>query len=281
MLPGIGCLKSLLTQIVVISRTGTVVGMQTIVALIGLEAAFRYMHADDGIRRDPQRLQAFDIRRHVGLADQHVAHADLLQVIAERGLTDPQRPAVPVRAVRAHVAAGIERHPRRAADRRLHIGLGEPYAALRHRVDVRRFQRRVSGTAEIIIAKLIAHDPENVLLRHALATIERLRTEGCCNIEAPIANRRAALAQPCGVAGAHGSACAPPLAFSETGASPITSTSARSASGTPSPLTAEISNGVFFAARFSRSFCFFNSSGVTASLLFNATSSIFSARCPS
>ena len=50
---------------------------------------------------------------------------------------------------------------------------------------------------------------------------------------------------------------------------------------TPSPVTAEISSGVFFAARFSRSFCFFNSSGVTASILFSATISILSARCPS
>ena len=69
------------------------------------------------------------------------------------------------------------------------------------------------------------------------------------------------LHQPCGVAGAHGSAW-PPLAFSETGASPITSTSALSASGTPSPVAAESSSGVFFAARFRRSRCFFNSSGV-------------------
>ena len=48
----------------------------------------------------------------------------------------------------------------------------------------------------------------------------------------------------------------------DTGASPITSTSARSASLTPSPVTPDISSGVFLAARFSRSFCFFNSSGV-------------------
>ena len=90
---------------------------------------------------------------------------------------------------------------------------------------------------------------------------------------------RLSLHQPCGGTGAHGSAW-PPLALSETGASPITSTSALSASGTPSPVAAESSSGVFFAARFSRSFCFFNSSGVTASILFSATISILSARCP-
>jgi len=70
------------------------------------------------------------------------------------------------------------------------------------------------------------------------------------------------------------------LALTETGASPITSTSARNASFTPSPVAPDINSGVFFAARFSRSFCFFNSSGVTASILLSATISILSTRSP-
>ena len=139
--------------------------MQAVVALIGLEAAFRHVHADDGVRGDAEILQAFEVGRHMRLADQHVADADLLQVIAERRLADAQRPAVPVRAVRAHVAAGIERHPRGAADRRLHIGVRKPHAAPGHRVDVRRLQHGVAGAAEIIVAKLVAHDPEHVLRR--------------------------------------------------------------------------------------------------------------------
>ena len=40
----------------------------------------------------------------------------------------------------------------------------------------------------------------------------------------------------------------------DTGASPITASKARSASGTPSRDTPEIRSGVFFAARFSRAF---------------------------
>src|SRR5258707_11541618 len=86
--------------------------------------------------------------------------------------------------------------------------------------------------------------------------------------------------QPCGVNVAQGSACAAPLAFADTGASPITATSARSASFTPAPVTPDINRGGFFAARFSRSFCAFNTSGVTASILLSATISILSARCP-
>src|SRR6185437_2154356 len=76
-----------------------------------------------------------------------------------------------------------------------------------------------------------------------------------------------------------GSACATPFALLETGASPITSASARKVSFTPSPVAPDISSGVFLAARFNRSRCFFNSSGVTASILFSATISIFSASC--
>ena len=151
-----------------ISARGRPRRMQAVVALIGLEAAFGDVHADHRIRADAERLHAFEVGRHVGLADQHVAHADFLEVIAEGRLADPQRPAVPVRAVRAHVAAGVERHPRRTADRRLHIGLREQHAAPGHGVDVRRLQRRMAGAAEIIVAKLVAHDPENVLrARHA------------------------------------------------------------------------------------------------------------------
>ena len=155
----------MLAQIIVVGRARPPRGMQAVVALIRLEAAFRHVHADDRVRRDAEILQALQVGRHVRLADQHVAHADLLQVIAERRLADAQRPAVPVRAVRAHVAAGVERHPRRAADRRLHIGVRETHAALRHRIDVRRLQHGVSGAAEIIVAKLVAHDPEHVLRR--------------------------------------------------------------------------------------------------------------------
>src|SRR5882724_4995437 len=83
------------------------------------------------------------------------------------------------------------------------------------------------------------------------------------------------------VCGAHGSACAPPLALPDTGALPITSESRRSASLTPSPVAPEIRRGVLLAARFKRSLCVFSSPGVTASILFSATISIFSARCPS
>ena len=189
MLPRIVRVITLLAQIGIVARARPPGRVQAVVALIGLEAAFGDMHADDGIRRDAEQLQAFEIGRHVGLADQHVADADLLQMIAERRLADAQRPAVPVRAVRAHVAAGIERHPRRAADRRLHIGVGEAHAALGHRVDVRGLQRGMAGAAEIIMAKLVAHDPDDVFrARHV--RLVRFRPARCCDIDRQMTSAR-------------------------------------------------------------------------------------------
>ena len=58
----------------------------------------------------------------------------------KRRLADPQRNAVPGRAVRAHVAAGVGAHPRGAADGRLHIGPREADAARCELVDVRRLR---------------------------------------------------------------------------------------------------------------------------------------------
>ena len=185
MLPGIGRVVSVFAQIGIVGRSRPAGRMQAVVALIGLKAAFRHMHADDRIRSDPEVFQAFEVRRHMGLSDQHVAYADLGEMIAERRLADTERPAVPVRAVRAHIAAGIEAHPRRAADRRLHIGIGKAHAALRHRVDVRCLQGRVSGASEIIMAQLVAHDPDDVFrARHGGTSV--ISIAGCCDIEAPM-----------------------------------------------------------------------------------------------
>src|SRR6202012_4889992 len=104
------------------------------------------------------------------------------------------------------VAPGIERHARWAADRRLHIGVGEADAALRHRIDIGSLDRRMAVAAEVIIAKLVAHDPDDVL---------RARHQANSSLCLP------------------DSVSAAPLALSLTGVSPIVSTSARSASLTP------------------------------------------------
>jgi hypothetical protein len=118
MFPRVVGIVSVLAQVRIVLRTRPPGRVQTVVAFVWLEAAFRGMHADDRVGRDAEHLHAFEIGRHVRLADQHIAHVDLLQMVAQCRLADAQRPAVPVRAMRAHVAAGVEAHARGTADRR-------------------------------------------------------------------------------------------------------------------------------------------------------------------
>ena len=84
MLPRVRRVVAVLAQIIVVGRARPSRRMQPIVPLVRLEPAFRHMHADDRVLGDAEILQPFEVGRHMGLADQHVADADLLQVIAER-----------------------------------------------------------------------------------------------------------------------------------------------------------------------------------------------------
>src|ERR1700688_307753 len=70
--------------------------------------------------------------------------------------------------------------------------------------------------------------------------------------------------------GCHAAAAALASAPSRRAVS-ITVHKARNTSATPSPLTAETTSGVFFAARFSRATCCLISSAVSASALLSAT----------
>ena len=164
-LPRIGSGETAGAQILVIRRPVAACRMQSVVALIGLEAAFGKMHADRRGGLDAESGQALAVGCHMGLADQHVAHAERAQMVAQGRLADAQWKAVPARPVRAHVAAGVKAHARRPADRRLDISAGEAHAARRQRVEVRRPQKRVATAAEIVEAELVAHDEQNVARR--------------------------------------------------------------------------------------------------------------------
>src|SRR5581483_4255019 len=143
--------------------------VQAVVALIRLEAAFGDAHADDRLRIDAESLHALDVGFHVGLAGERGAHAERAQVIAHGHLADLEWKAVPRRAVRLHVAAGIGAHPRRAADRRLHMRPGEAHAAPGEAVDMRRREMRMAVAGQVIPAELVAHDEQDVfrLFGHA------------------------------------------------------------------------------------------------------------------
>ena len=136
--------------------------VQTVVALVGLKAAFGDSHADDRIRIDAEPRHALDVGLHVGLADQRRAHAERAQIIAHGHLADLERETVPRRAMRLHIAARIGAHARGAADRRLHIGAGETHAARRQRIDVRGFEPRMAVAGQIVPAQLVAHDEKDI-----------------------------------------------------------------------------------------------------------------------
>src|ERR1700677_4709925 len=136
--------------------------METVVAFEGFEAAFDQEFAGFGVAVDAQAFNRVDVGTHVRLADELRAHAERAQVVAKRPLIDAQRDVVPGGAMRAHVGAGVGRHARGAADRRLHVGAVETYAARGKRVDVRRGDAIGCGTGEIVPAHLVGHDEEHV-----------------------------------------------------------------------------------------------------------------------
>ncbi len=167
-LPRVLAIEPVAAQVIVISRPllRVALWMQPVVALVGFETALRQMHAERRAGIDAEPLHAGQIGRHMRLADQHGAHAELREMVAQCRLADAQREAVPIGAVRAHVAAGVKAHPRRPAHRRLHIGAVEAHAARRQRIDVRRLHVRMAVAAEIIEPQLVAHDEKDVFAGH-------------------------------------------------------------------------------------------------------------------
>ena len=136
-----------------------------VVARIGLEAAVHREQARALRDVQAQARRAFGVGLHVRLADQRAAHAVRAQMVAERLLAHRQRHEVPHRAVAAHVAPGVGRHARGAADRALHEGSVEAQAARGERVDVRRVQARVAIAGQVVGAQLVAHDEQHVAQR--------------------------------------------------------------------------------------------------------------------
>ncbi len=65
LLPGIVRLISAFAQVSVIARAGPAAWVQAVIALIGLEPAFRDMHADDRVRGNAEHLESFEVGRHM------------------------------------------------------------------------------------------------------------------------------------------------------------------------------------------------------------------------
>jgi hypothetical protein len=137
--------------------------VDAVVAFIGVEAAFVDAHPDRGDRVDAQARDARGITTHVRLADQHRAHAERAQVIADRHLADLQRDEVPAHAMRMHVAAGVVAHARGATHRRLHVGVVEQITPAGQGIEVRGVQLGVPVAGQVVRTQLVAHDEEYVL----------------------------------------------------------------------------------------------------------------------
>src|SRR5262245_2898308 len=84
--------------------------VQTIIALVGVEAAFRQAHTDDGVGIDAEALHAFAVGAHMRFADQRRAPSERAQIVAKGQLADLERYPVPIGAMGLHVSAGVEAH---------------------------------------------------------------------------------------------------------------------------------------------------------------------------
>ena len=115
-MPGIFTAVASGVEIAVVARQAwikTAVGsnaVQTIIALVGVEATFRHAHTDDGVGIDAEALQAFGIGVHMRFADQRRAPSERAQIVAQRHFPDLERYPVPIGAMRLHVPAGVEAH---------------------------------------------------------------------------------------------------------------------------------------------------------------------------
>src|SRR5277367_2168933 len=72
-LPRVGSLEPLCSQISLIQWPGAARGVQTVIALVRLEAALREIHALGRSGVDPEPGNALEVGGHVSLADQHIA----------------------------------------------------------------------------------------------------------------------------------------------------------------------------------------------------------------
>ena len=111
---------------------------------------------------DPEALDRLVVRQHVRLSGERCLAPRSTEIVAERVLRGGERHAVPRRPVRAHVAPGVIRHPRRPADARLDIGVVETHAELRQPVEVGCGHLRRAVAGDMIAPQLVAHHEQHV-----------------------------------------------------------------------------------------------------------------------
>ena len=178
-LPGIVTGVALAAQVVVVSQAGREdgIGVEPLQLLERLEAAVDDRPADAGVRVHPEAGQRGTGAGHLHLADQHRRETEIPHVVSQGQLPRLERVLVGHRAVRGHVAAGVDAGPGRTAQRRLAVGAGEPHPAGGEPVDVRGLQVRVAVAGQVVPPELVAHDEQDVgvVLQRRLQGGELLR----------------------------------------------------------------------------------------------------------
>ena len=120
----------------------------------------------------------------VPLSDQPGGVAGALEHVGQSPLVRRESDlGVPARGVElvseaGLVPAGVEAGPRRAADGRGHVPVGQPDAATREGVEVRRSNRPGTERAEVAVAQVVRQDDHDVGRRRGRVRLVRRRTAG-------------------------------------------------------------------------------------------------------
>ena len=163
LLPGVGPVVAEPPEVLlVVAWLLTHARMEAVEPVPDVESALGDARAHHALGVEAEPRHPLEVGLHVGLPAEHGLHPEGTQVVPEGHLADPERNAVPDRAVAADVAPGVEAHPARPADRRLHVGAIETHPARGERVDVRGADRRVPVAAEVVEPKLVRHDEQHV-----------------------------------------------------------------------------------------------------------------------
>ena len=163
-LPGVVASVAPAAQVVVVAQAGRKdgIGVEALQLLEGLEAAVDDRPPGAAVRVHPEAGQRGPGAAHLHLADQHRGEAEVPHVVAQGQLPELERVLVGHRAVRGHVAAGVDARPGRPAQRRLAVGAGEPDPAGGEPVDVRGLQVRMAVAGQVVPPELVEHDEQDV-----------------------------------------------------------------------------------------------------------------------
>ena len=142
--------------------------MQAVIALVGLKTALQNVSTRLTAGGQMQPVDIGRIGAKVCLSHQCRPQALSAQVVTQGPFVHSNRHPIIGTAVTGHTAAGIKRHSRRPADRRVAIGSLEPHTTPCQGIDVRCLQEGMSIATQVVGPELIRHDEQDIAhFRHA------------------------------------------------------------------------------------------------------------------